>query len=174
MSQLQTQSERVTAKSSKNDVTSATIIPSEEKKIPFVDIVCRNGNLADPPPVMVQLRFNRNCEHEAEVLSTLVELQNVYNLNKKFLILFDATNVLHAERSHMNHLKKFLEINQEIADKNTVAVAIVLPTKTVKALMQAVLFFRKTPFEIKVFKKLDVAEAWMKGELKKFLGTQGK
>jgi len=148
------------------------VVTEEKVIIPFVEVMKRNDKLADAPPIDVRLRFNRNCEHETEVVETLAKLQEIYNLNRKFIICFDAIAVTHAERSHLLHLKKFLQINQEVADKNTVAVAIVLPTKGVKLLMQGVLLFRKTPFEIKVFKELQPAKDWLKQQREKFVAQK--
>jgi len=147
------------------------VFVSDEKDVPFVEVMQRNDKATSLPPMEVMVRFNRNCSHESEVINTLAKLQDMYNVQRKFVILFDAFAVTHAERSHLQFLKQFLKNNQETADTYTVAVAIVLGSDSVKLGVQTILFFRKTPFPIKVFKKLNKAKEWVKTQTEQFQQT---
>jgi len=110
----------------------------------------------------VDVSFLGSPESDGCCRDFLDKMKEIYNEERKFKILFDASKLGRAKLRHLKIFAKFMKINKQCTQDYMVCAAIVAPSPMAKAAIKLLFKLRKPVTEVTIWKSESEANDYLK------------
>lgn len=109
----------------------------------------------------VKVTFQGVPQTENDIPNYLSLLDQIYAEERKFLILYDASNIGRVKFSDIKKQADYMFKRKEVTKKYMVRAAIVMTSTTARAALQVLFKIRKPISPFRVFKTIEEAKKWL-------------